>query len=362
MRETTSKVRLALLRRSMRKAGLDWLILSHRPNVTYVTGFMGEDSWAIVGPRKCVLLTDSRYSEQASKECHGCEVVERKEGMTKESLKLIGRGRGAAGIEDTMPVGVFGLLRRVLKGRLKRAGALVERQRQIKDAHETGLIKEAAAIAWDALGGSLVLRVGMTESELAGRIEFEMRKLGAAPCFETIVAFGANASQAHYKPGARRLRFNDTILIDFGVRWKGYCCDMTRCFAVGRAGRSYQRAYDAVLEAHNKGVSMVRAGASVREIDEAVRKVIMDKGLPPYGHGLGHGLGLEVHEWPTISTKSDAVLKAGQVITIEPGVYIAGRLGIRIEDDYLVTEKGCRLLSGGSDRFAVGPLVELATR
>jgi Xaa-Pro aminopeptidase len=350
------------VRKSMSHGKFSWLILTNPANVTYLTGFMGEDSWAIVGRRKSYLLTDSRYTEEARKECAGCEIVERKEGMVKESAKLIGARGGNIGVDDAMTVGLHELLRKAFKGRVKRAGKLVEELRQVKDRHETKLIEDAAAIAWEALDRSLILKVGMTESELAGRVEFEMRKLMARPSFDTIVAFGVNASQPHYRPGSRRLKRDDTILIDFGVRWKGYCCDMTRCFAVGKVSSFYKKAYDAVIEAHRTAAGKARAGVSARELDEAARKVIADKVLPPYGHGLGHGLGLEVHEGPSISSKSDGVLKAGQVITIEPGIYIPGKLGIRIENDYLVTEKGCRLLSGGLGRFAIGPLRSMGVR
>jgi Xaa-Pro aminopeptidase len=361
MIDETIAARLALARKSMGRNKLSWLILTNPANVTYVTGFMGEDSWAIVGSRKSYLLTDSRYSEEAKRQCTCCDIVERTEGMVKEMARLVG-ARGDLGVDDAMTVVFYDLLRKKFKGRVKRAGRITEDLRQVKDAQETRLIEKAADIAWEALGESLVLKTGMTESELAGRIEFEMRKSMAKPSFETIVAFGANASIPHHRPGERRLKRDDTILIDFGVKWKGYCCDMTRCFAVGKVSSIYQKAYDAVLKAHAAAAQKAKAEMSVKELDETARQVITDAGLPPYGHGLGHGLGLEIHEGPSVSSKSEGILKAGQIITIEPGVYIPGKLGIRIEDDYLVTEKGCRLLSGGSKRFAIGSLRSLSTR
>jgi Xaa-Pro aminopeptidase len=361
MRNETIAARLALARKSMGRNKLSWLVLTNPANVTYVTGFMGEDSWALVGSRKSYLLTDSRYSEEAAKECACCEIIERTGGMVREMGRLVG-ARGALGVDGTMTVEFYESLRKTFKSRVKSAGRIVEGLRQVKDGQEVRLIEKAAAIAWDALGRSLVLKTGMTESELAGRIEFEMRKSLAKPSFETIVAFGANGSIPHHRPGERRLRRDDMILIDFGVKWKGYCCDMTRCFAVGKVSAIYQKAYDAVLEAHRAAARKAKAGVSVKELDEIARKVITDRGLPPYGHGLGHGLGLEIHEGPSVSSKSEGVLKAGQVITIEPGIYIPGKLGIRIEDDYLVTEKGCRLISGGSKRFAIGPLRSLGVR
>jgi Xaa-Pro aminopeptidase len=361
MRREAIEARLSSLRKGMRTGGFSWLILTSPANVTFMTGFMGEDSWAIIGLSRSFLLTDSRYSEEARRDCAACRVIERKEGMVKETARLI-TGGGAVGIDDAMTVNFYEALRKTLKGRVKRSGRMVEELRQTKEPYETRLIEEAAAIAWKALGAALKLKVGMTESELAGRIEFEMRKIGARPSFETIVAFGASASQAHYKPAGARLKANDTILIDFGVKWKGYCSDMTRCFAVGKVSSAYRRAYDAVLAAHLAAVARLRPGVSVKELDQAAREAITDVNLPPYGHGLGHGLGLEVHEGPVVSGRSDGTLAPSQVVTIEPGVYIPGRLGIRIEDDYLLTGKGCRLLSGGSRRFAVGPLTVLKAR
>lgn len=353
--------RLEALQKGMRKGGFHWLILTNPANVAYVSGFMGEDNWAVVGRRDSWLVTDSRYTEQAQKECACCRIVERTEGMVKTILNLIGNS-GATGVDDAMTVVFYELLRKKLTWRVKRGGRLVEDLREVKDSREAGTIREAAAVAWKALARSLVVKIGMTEGELAGRIEFEMRKLGGKPSFDTIVAFGGNASQAHYVPGNRRLRKDDTILIDFGVKWKGYCCDMTRCFAVGEPGARYEKAYDTVLEAHRTVVAKLRAGASVKELDEAARRVIMDKGLPPYNHGLGHGLGLEVREGPVVSSKAKGVLKVGQVVTVEPAIYIPGRLGIRLEDDYVITEKGCRLISGGSRRVALGRLPRLRAR
>jgi Xaa-Pro aminopeptidase len=361
MQRKVIAARLLALRCSMRKARLSWLIITSPANVTYMTGFMGEDSWAVIGLHRSYLLTDSRYSEQAAGECSACEVVERREGMVNECTRLIS-GRGAIGVDDAMTVGFYEVLRKKFKSRIKRAGRAVEELRQVKEPYETRLIEEAAAIAWKALGAALKLKVGMTESELAGRIEFEMRKLGARPSFETIVAFGPNASQAHYKPAGARLKANDTIIIDFGVKWKGYCSDTTRCFAVGKVSPAYRKAYDAVLAAHLAAVAKLQPGVNVKELDQTARKAITDSGLPPYGHGLGHGLGLEVHEGPVVSARSDGALAASQVVTIEPGIYIPGKLGIRIEDDYLLTRNGYKLLSAGSKRFAVGPLTVLKAR
>jgi Xaa-Pro aminopeptidase len=220
--------------------------------------------------------------------------------------------------------------------------------RNSKDGSEVAAIKEAAQIAAEAIEKTLKrIRPSVTENELAGSLDFAIRKLGAKNSFETIVAFGANASRPHHQPGTRKLKKDDTVLIDFGVRYRNYCCDLTRCFVVGRVSAFYRKVYNAVKEAQAAAVKMVKPGVEIKQVDAAARAVIIKYGLPVYGHGTGHGLGLEVHEEPVISDKSKGKLQAGMVFTIEPAVYIPGRLGVRIEDDVLVTESGYKILSSG---------------
>ncbi|MHC4153057.1 MAG: M24 family metallopeptidase, partial [Planctomycetota bacterium] len=179
------------------------------------------------------------------------------------------------------------------------------------------------------------------------RLDFEIRKMGAIISFDTIVAFGANSSRPHHQPGSKKLKKNDTILIDFGVKYKNYCCDITRCFVKGRPSRFYSKVYQAVKASQTAAIKTVRAGVLKREVDSAAREVIGICGLPVYGHGTGHGLGMEIHEEPYVTDKSKGKLKTGQVITVEPGVYLPGKMGVRIEDDVLVTKDGCKLLTPG---------------
>ena len=203
----------------------------------------------------------------------------------------------------------------------------------------------------------------MTEIHAAGILDFEMRKLGATASFETIMAFGGHGSRNHHRPGGRRLRKNDTILVDFGVRLEGYCSDTTRCFVFGKASRQYEKVYYSVLAAQEAAIRKIRAGMELREVDAAAREVLEERGLPVYGHGTGHGLGLQVHENPYLSRSGSGQLRAGDVVTVEPGVYLAGKLGVRIEDDVLVTDGGCRVLS--RDRrfgFSNGVLPVLQSR
>ena len=237
-------------------------------------------------------------------------------------------------------------LKKDVKARIKPVTGIIEGVRECKDAGEVRAISRAAKIAWEGLSQTLGgLEAGMTESQAAGLLDFQICNIGGRSSFDTIVAFGANASRPHHQPGRKKLKTNDTILIDFGAKYKGYCSDLTRCFVFGAAGKFYHKVYLAVLEAQRAAIKVVAAGVKMSRVDSAAREVLVGYDLPLYGHGTGHGLGLEVHEKPVVASSAKGTLRAGEVITIEPGVYIPGKLGVRIEDDVLVTESGCKILS-----------------
>jgi Xaa-Pro aminopeptidase len=249
-------------------------------------------------------------------------------------------------VEESTSLGDFERLRRTVKGRLRVAADVVESVRSIKDASEIAAIRTAASISSEALERTLpYIKSGVSESELAGILDFQIRKLGARNSFETIVAFGPNASRPHHQPGKRKLKNKDTVLIDFGAKYKGYCSDITRCFAIGGMTSLYKRVYDVVEQAQAAAIKPIQAGVKITQVDAAARKVIAESGLPVYGHGTGHGFGLEIHESPFLKADAKGTLKAGQVITIEPGIYMPGKLGVRIEDDILVTETGYKILT-----------------
>jgi Xaa-Pro aminopeptidase len=345
------KRRVKRVKRQLGRQNIDVLLISKPANVTYLTGFLGEDSWALLTNRGISLITDSRYTEQANSECFGCRIIERTEPMAKTVAKLLRRYKSfeSIAVESLISVAQLKALRRNVKKRFRPVANVIENVRRAKDENEAGAIKKAAHIASQALSASLTfIKPGVTESELAGTIEYHIRKLGAKASFETIVAFGANASRPHHQSGKRKLKKNGTVLIDFGARYNGYCCDMTRCFAVGKPGRLFDKAYKAVQQAQAAAIAKIKAGITLKAVDQAARKVIHEHGFKPHGHGTGHGLGLEVHELPIVGPKSKGKLEAGDVITIEPGVYIPGKLGVRIEDDVLVTETNCKILSRSS--------------
>ena len=348
MDEKTIKRRVATAARKLKEQHLDGALITDRANVSYLTGFLGDDSFALIIGRRVWLLTDSRYTEQAQDECVGCKIIERKEPLEKELAKITALSKSVMvlGIENTTSLALFDTIRKNIKTKLKKIPGFVRKIRAIKEPGEIASLRKANNIADRALAQALKhIRVGIPEAELAGIIELEMRKLGALAAFETIVCFGANASRPHHIPGKRKLRKNDTILIDFGANYKGYNSDKTRCFAVGKTSREFKRAYDAVALSQKAAIELIADGVRCRDVDAAARKTIEESGFPVFGHGLGHGIGLEAHEQPALYQKSKDKLTADQVITVEPGIYIPGKFGIRIEDNILVTDTGCKIIS-----------------
>ena len=348
MKSEVIKNHIKTVRRLLNKAKTKCLIVTKPANITYTTGFLGDDSWAVITRGAVYLLTDSRYTEQAQSECPTCRIIERKASLPEAAAKLLKETKSAQTItvEKSTSIAELEAIEKHIKARLRTTANIIELARSIKDRSEVEAIRTAARIAAQALRQILrYIKPGITENELAGRLDFQIRKLGAINSFETIVAFGPNASRPHHQPSDRKLKKNDTVLIDFGVKYQGYCCDITRCFAVGRANNFYKKVYDAVCQAQAAAIKMVKAGVEIQQVDAAARRVIAGYDLPVYGHGTGHGLGLEVHEEPVVAKKAKGKLKAGMVFTIEPGVYIPGKLGVRIEDNILVTETGYEILT-----------------
>ncbi|MDY0357261.1 MAG: Xaa-Pro peptidase family protein [Sedimentisphaerales bacterium] len=354
MKIEPNRQRLKDIRRQLREKGIDCLILTKAVDVTYVTAFGGEDSWAAITPNAVYLITDSRYTEQAARECVRTTLVQRKGPITEAAAQLISKLNGVrtVAIHKSVSVAVFEALKKGLNARLKSVSGITEGLRSAKDATELAKIKKAAALSAKALAkATAFFKPGICESELAGIVDLEIRRLGCKPGFETIVAFGPNASRPHHQPGPRKLKRTDTILIDFGARFDGYTADITRCCVVGRPSAAYRRAYEVTANAQTAAIAAAKAGARLRDVDEAARKVIRDSGLPVYGHGSGHGIGLEIHEDPFLKEDAKGTLQAGQILTIEPGIYIPGKLGVRIEDDILITETGCKILTGACPRL-----------
>ncbi len=326
---------------------LDRMLVTNLVNVSYLTGFTGTNGACVCGPDARLLLTDFRYTERAAEEAEGWEVV------TVEGDWLGGiaeRLSGRVGFEDDqMSVRTRERLGEVLPDgvELVAAGGTVEKLRRVKDAGELASIAAAAELADGVWRWSLERGMaGRTEREVARAAETRIRELGADPSFPAIVAAGPNGALPHAEPGEREIERGELVVFDMGARLDGYCSDGTRTFATGEPGDEARAVYETVREAQAAALDAVTAGAGGEAVDAVARTLIEEAGHGErFGHGLGHGVGLEVHEAPRVSHRSEDTLEAGEVVTIEPGIYLPGRLGVRIEDLVVVTENGHRNLS-----------------
>jgi Xaa-Pro aminopeptidase len=332
---------------------VDALLITDLVNLRYVTGFTGSNGMAIVGRDVRRFITDFRYVEQAAQQVDGFDreqgpqdfVSALEEGWPEGSLRL--------GFEDQhVSVRRHARLREVLPERVELvpAGGVVESLRAVKDAEEIERIAEAARLADDVYA---LLReqglVGRTEREVAFALETEMRRRGAEPSFSSIVASGERGALPHAEPTDEAIPRGTLVTLDIGARLDGYCSDGTRTWATGELPGDLAEAYELVRRAQAESLAAVRPGVEGREVDAVARDIIEAAGHGEhFGHGLGHGVGLEVHEGPRLARTAEARLEAGNVVTVEPGVYLPGRGGVRIEDLVVVTEDGHRVLSGTS--------------
>jgi Xaa-Pro aminopeptidase len=333
---------------SLAERELDLFLVTELVNVRYLTGFTGTNGACICGSDTRLFLTDFRYTERAAAEVDGWEAIT----ISDDWLAgIAGHLRGRFGFEDDH-VSVR-LLER-LKGKLAdgvepvAAGGAVETLRRVKDEAELTAIAAASALADEVWTWSLERGLGgRSERDVARAAEARIRELGAEPSFPTIVAAGANGALPHAEPGEYKIGSGELVVFDMGAQLDGYCSDGTRTFAVGEPGEEGRAVYETVRAAQAAALDAVAAGVGGEELDRVAREAIADAGHGErFGHGLGHGVGLGVHEAPRVSPRSDDVLESGEVVTIEPGVYLPGRLGVRIEDLVVVSDGGCRNLSG----------------
>jgi Xaa-Pro aminopeptidase len=337
-------------------APLDGLLVSSMTNIRYLTGFTGSAGLLLVLPTGNYLLTDGRYESQAAEQldASGAPVA------VAVAARPEQRGDAQRLVADVSRLGLEAEHISWAQQRsyaetwfpsidLVPAVGLVEALRAVKDPAELMRLAEAARIAdaaLDQIRGAL--GAGPTETEFGRRLDHQMRELGASgPSFETIVASGPNAAKPHHRPSSRRVGRGEPVVLDFGALVDGYCSDMTRTVWVERLEHpDIRRAYDVVLESQAAGVAAVRAGATCADVDQACRQVIAAAGWADrFVHGTGHGVGLDIHEAPSLSMTSTDTLVAGHVVTVEPGVYLPGLGGVRIEDTVVVTDDGCRPLT-----------------
>ena len=341
--------RLSELRNALEEKSLGGLIITKMENVRYLNGFTGSNAAAVATPDDCVLITDGRYREQARKEAQQWETVVYTEDLTKSISSLL-EGIESIGFEATASFEFVERLRQVFPGRstLQSTRGIVEEMRARKDEQEISLIRQALECAGKASAEVLpLIQPGRTEREIAAELDCKMILFGAdGPAFDTVVASGPNSSMPHAGITDRALAEGDLVVIDFGARKDGYCTDTSRTIVLGEPNSKQKHLLDSVKEAGDAALAVLKPGIQASEVDQVARKVIADKGLADnFSHGLGHGVGLEVHEKPTLSTVSKDVLQPGMVLTIEPGIYIEGWGGVRLEELVLMKADGIEVLS-----------------
>ena len=332
--------------------GLDTVVVQSLPNIRYLTGFTGSSALLLLRAGDAVLVTDFRYAAQAPREAGNSARVEIDQVNVWDRLKrvLAEHSGGTAGFEAHIAtVRERERLEGLGPRRWEATSELVEGLRLIKDPGEIAAIRAAAALAQEALGEFLpTVRVGQTEFSLAARLESALRTRGSEwHPFPTIVASGARSALPHARTSGRTVGRGEWLLLDFGAQVDGYCADLTRTVVVGGRADERQRAvYEIVQQAQRRAIENLRAGLSGREADGLAREVIAQRGYgEAFGHSLGHGLGLEVHEAPRLSPTTDTPLPANAVVTVEPGIYLPGWGGVRLEDDVRLTADGAELLS-----------------
>jgi len=348
--------RIRALRKQMQLQQIDAVLITHLPDVRYLCGFTGSNAALAVTAKRAVMFTDGRYTTQAKEETEAARVVIAKKSALREAcawLEASGVAHASFDPEQTTVTGLASM--RAGLSQAKRRSffhplekLLVADLRMTKDTEELQLMEKAAILGCNLFTAMLPhIQAGVAETEIAADLEFFARSLGAeGMSFETIVASGKRSALPHGRATSAKLPRNGFVTLDFGVILNGYCSDMTRTVYVGKPGERERFAYDAVLEAQEAAVSAVRPGATCGEVDEAARSVLRKAGLAKYfTHSTGHGVGLEIHEPPRVAAGQDFVLAPGMVITIEPGIYIEGKFGIRIEDMVAVTKSGGKILT-----------------
>jgi Xaa-Pro aminopeptidase len=349
--------RIGALRRKITRAGLSGLVVTHLADVRYLSGFTGSSAALAVTSRGARLFTDGRYTAQAAEEVDAAkvEIVQGAPAVCAVQWLAAQAGVTMAGYDPTCTtVAELGRWKAALPSQLRRSflaalpAPLVEQLRRVKDEDEIAIMIEAALVGCRLFEHILgFIRPGLREIEVAAELEYQARLMGAeAMSFETIVASGIRSAHPHGRATTAPLPRRGFLTLDFGVILKGYCSDMTRTVHLGKPGKDERDTYNSVLEAQQAGVAAVSSGVTCAEVDEAARAVLRRDGLAEaFSHSTGHGVGLEIHEQPRVGSGQATRLSPGMVVTIEPGVYLPGKYGIRIEDMVAVTPTGGQVLT-----------------
>jgi Xaa-Pro aminopeptidase len=331
----------------LKKLSIDAILISNGNNMRYVSGFAGETGYLYISEKRHAVVTDFRYTIQAEIEAEGYEVITIGNGGYEETLNNILKaekiGRLGFEAEDMLYANYSSLKDKLLVDELVPVGNEITAMRRIKTANELEMIKKAEAIGDQVFAEILdYLQPGMTEIEVAARIEYLLKLKGAQGIsFNAIVASGVNSSMPHAVPSYKKIEKGDFLTMDFGCIYEGYCSDMTRTIVIGKASQKQKEVYDTVLKAQLAALDFIKAGVKGKEVDKIARDIIYQAGYEGcFGHGLGHSVGLFIHENPRLSMLEENVLEAGMTETVEPGIYIKGFGGVRIEDLVVVTKDG----------------------
>lgn len=352
--------RRAKLIRSLKSADVDALLITGESNVRYLTGFTGDSTWLFISKTATVLISDTRYTTQIANECGDLDVDIRdaRKSMHEAAAAVIKKAKAKQLGFETAHLSFAqhaALLEEVKTADLVSTSGLTERLREVKDKWELEQIREAIYLA--ERGISVVrssLKLDQTEREIRYILEAAMRGFGAnGPGFEPIVGVGPTGALPHAHAGDLRVSESPMLLIDWGAETRsGYRSDLTRCFVTGKVTKQMRTVYDTVLKAQRQAIAAIKPGATCKSVDAIARKIIAKAGFDKYfGHGLGHGFGLDIHESVRMGPISEQVLEPGMVVTVEPGIYLPGKFGVRIEDDILVTNDGHEVLTSVPREF-----------
>jgi Xaa-Pro aminopeptidase len=354
------------IQRTLPQSNVDFLLVTHLPNIRYLTGFTGSAAALLISPERATLFTDGRYIAQAKEEVRYASIVIKSKSPVTVAAEWLDTKRRRPrsktlwlGVEpEWISAGMRDRLGTLLRGkfRLRSTSPLVERARMVKDAQEIRLIRDAIH-----LGASLFriacrkIRPGIREVEVAAAMEFEARRKGAeGMAFSTILAAGLRSAVVHGRASSARIPRRGFVVCDFGVILAGYCSDRTRTVYVGQPSKQARQFYATILEAQQAAIAVVGPGVTAAEVDEAARSVLRKSKLAQYfTHSTGHGLGLEIHEAPRLAAGQTQKLEPGMVVTIEPGAYLPGKWGVRVEDVVVVTASGCEVLEPGDKELVI---------
>lgn len=346
--------RVKTIQERLSKENIDALLITCRENKRYLTGFSGSKSWVIVNPERCLILIDGRYTQQAAQECpqfvERVHISEFADGFPKELTTTLNQLK-------VKRMGVEARSMTLLEARRieENTGSItlvyttgwIEALRAKKSPQEIKLLQESISVAEKACVKAIgCLETGMEEIKVANHIIDYLNRNACKEAFDSIVASGERSAMPHGRPTERKIQKGEAVVIDMGALIRGYHSDLTRTVCLGEPDEEKKKVYDLLQKAQEAAYKIIHPGISGKEVDAAARKIIHEGGYGDcFTHNLGHGIGLEIHEAPTLGRTSDHLLEAGMVITVEPGVYIPGKFGMRLEDDVLVTESGCELLS-----------------